>query len=308
MSNLFGFPSGLSGGSKETEYTTNYDTSRTTNYNTDWDTDRSTDKNTAKDTNHVTTGVNTYWSTGYSELTGAQYTGPWYHGTMEKWLVCTVAESVIQCNVPSYKTSLGGTNGYWLGWSGFLIPAYATNWRSSPHIAGSDTPYGSGLPGGWGGTSSSGDLNTAKSALQTALGYVKSSTHSTAHTNYSSGDAALWNSFPIHGHFGEDSYLLAVDHTGTHNGFYKVFPYIKLDWSRFYHDANYSYKIGLSEWGFYYWTESSGNRQTSKTTNKYTLRSTTAPTSYTTTFQTTQGTDKTTTFNTHHTTSHITYG
>jgi len=36
MSQLFGFPSGLSGGSKETEYTTNWNTNRTTNYTTNW--------------------------------------------------------------------------------------------------------------------------------------------------------------------------------------------------------------------------------------------------------------------------------
>jgi hypothetical protein len=42
MSQLFGFPSGLSGGSKETEYTTNFNTNHSTsyptNYNTSWNT------------------------------------------------------------------------------------------------------------------------------------------------------------------------------------------------------------------------------------------------------------------------------
>tara|TARA_X000000950_G_scaffold95024_1_gene119761 strand:+ start:2025 stop:2543 length:519 start_codon:yes stop_codon:yes gene_type:complete len=36
MSHLFGFPSGLSGGSKETEYLTNWNTDQTTNYTSNW--------------------------------------------------------------------------------------------------------------------------------------------------------------------------------------------------------------------------------------------------------------------------------
>lgn len=47
MSQLFGFPSGLSGGSTETEYTTNRDTDQTTDFITNW-----------------TTSFNTSWTDG----------------------------------------------------------------------------------------------------------------------------------------------------------------------------------------------------------------------------------------------------
>jgi hypothetical protein len=316
MSNLFGFPSGLSGGSKETEYSTNYNTSHVTNYNTNWNTNRSTDYNTSNSTSH-STSITTTWSTATPAVSfvGQNFQGPF---SGEKRLKFAIHPNNIQVSLSSFKTSLyqGGSPNI-VGYAGYLCPAYQTNHGSSPHIGGYDTPYlnvlGSSYPT-YGGTNSPADMAAAKHMLQWCLDRVAQSTHKFASTSYTGGTRGEWNSLPIRNPYGalgsNDAYLLNFDHGGTHNGeFYKVFAWVQFNWNSFYWDnANYGYEMDSPRWGFYHWIEQSGTRNTQASTSKATNYTTTFPTSYTTTFQTTDGTSHTTTYNTNHTTSHITYG
>lgn len=71
MSNLFGFPSGLSGGSKETEYTTNFNTSHTTAYTTNWNTSQGTSRGTSHGTSR-----NTSYTSNFQTSTATQGDSP----------------------------------------------------------------------------------------------------------------------------------------------------------------------------------------------------------------------------------------
>jgi len=60
MSQLFGFPSGLSGGSKETEYNTSWDTIRNTNYTSYFNTSRNTSWTASSSSTVTMLGTNRY--------------------------------------------------------------------------------------------------------------------------------------------------------------------------------------------------------------------------------------------------------
>lgn len=318
MSNLFGFPSGLSGGSKETSYLTNYNTSHVTNYNTTWNTNRSTDYNTSNSTSHSTSSTTT-WSTATSSFFGNTFQGPF---TGAKRMKFVIHPNQVQVHFASMNTTTyqGGsaTN---VGYSGYMAPEYQTNPIASPHIAGYDTPYLNVLSSSYpsfAGSGSSSDLAAAKHMLQWSLDRVAESTHKFATTAKTGGTRGEWNSHPIRNPYGalgsNDAYLFHFDHGGVHtnvNGtqFYKVFAWGQFDWNSFYYDnATYQYEMESPRWGFYHWIEHTGTGSTQASTSKATNYTTTFPTSYTTTFQTTDGTSHTTTYNTNHTTSHITYG
>lgn len=285
MSQLFGFPSGLAGGSKETVYTTSQNTSRTTNYTTNYSTGWTTD-------HHTTPG-----------LTGNHHQGPF----TSEWYIYVVGLQGYGLRVELYgspMTSLAMSSlsfdGYSSSGSRGKMPChYATQQGSDWKLVGSPgTPYSLNINSSFGGSGSSADVGYIKSALYDALGRVNSAYHKHAAISYTGGTSSGWNSLPMrnpHGLLGNNNrYLFNFDHYNTVNGqYYKVFSWAEFDVESLHYDNNaYMYKCNCPARGFFRINDGGSGYTTSYTTNKSTSKTTSRTTSYSTS----------------HSTSHITYG
>lgn len=107
MSQLFGFPSGLSGGSKETEYTTNFNTNHSTsyptNYNTSW--------NTSWSNSNWVHSPNSYMEFAYGSLNDFLYNG---QGSM--YLAVRLAGADVASgyyNTEPYRVGNAGASNNW---------------------------------------------------------------------------------------------------------------------------------------------------------------------------------------------------
>jgi len=111
MSQLFGFPSGLSGGSKETTYNTDRSTIVNTNYNSQFTSYFNTNAPASRSTSHVTTGN--------QHLVR-------YNGTLHEW---DSGGNLIPLDWPSFGETTGGfvywwrPNYYYGSWGGGNLPA-----------------------------------------------------------------------------------------------------------------------------------------------------------------------------------------
>ena len=308
MSNLFGFPSGLNGGSKETEYATNYNTSHVTNYNTTWNTNHTTSPNTSHSTSG-STNYSTNWNTDYLNYTTinlsdddsaghnwASFAFDWSTATLlPRYYINISYRTYMFPSLTGFQSSAGYVDG---------VYRYITHNYMSWNNTGGSTSWSDGL-----------DL-----LLQASQGGlpVPVNVANNTYTGYIIIDRDHWgNSSNIYntgwwgvvqGNHRHPADLSVAD-------FVNVYKNMPMDKS-IAEDASIGAWVPMSNWGsgdsIYFKLSmkfpAMATHQTSASTSKTTNFTTTYPTSYTTTYPTTNGTSHTTTYNTNHTTSHITYG
>lgn len=315
MSSLFGFPAGLSGGSKETSYNTSFLTDKTTNYNTSFPTSHSTLYGTNHTTN-VTTNWNTSYNTTYStSRSTSEDVYAWYpHTGSHTWNAgnswSTPTSTVGACwAAMSWRMSWGYnhenlTSTTNLSWAGsFTMTAVdsglhqrivlRTYWGQAQQSP--SNPCAFDKDDGWANYDQiRSKMNNRYIANYTDGGSVNFNTSPRTYTYWiKTFDRPMTVRFPDF----NDCFKMSQDYWDSSTGSSQTMVYLRIP-------VEVQYLQATNTWN----TSWNTDYTTSHITNKLTAQNTAYNTAYTTNYNTSQGTYHTTQDTTSRTTSHITYG